>query len=320
MGFLPSDFLKDVIESLSRVHRFEVESQVVHYTQLKRQPFVDQKTKQYYFTPATLPRFVDGTEWKVDSGSSAKEHSLHLAVFVPSPSHSPLTIRHSGDKTSDGFIVPQWGGIVVHNLPVTNRPKSFVFDRATMRSVVTLWVSQLRQLVGLPTFVPSISVNSSKSAQSKQQPTTISVLPASRRGAADFEIDALSRLHIWTMLRETHHTLNQFYIMIDRLTNIPVYDHIEASLKVALFLKDYTIQLLNPLSPHLDFAHDAISSALSAAEDVFFDKDMVGMLYYPSGHELAIYLPLFLPLSFPIITGLRSEYARRKQKKKVNTM
>jgi len=289
------------------VHDIEVESQVVHYTQLKYAPLFDEATGTHYFVPASLPRFVDGTEWKVDSGRNSKELSLHFATFVPSVAHSPLVIRNGPSSVSKGFIVPHWGGIVIANLPVgEERPKKFVVDEETFLPLLQVFMSQLRQLMGLPMFTPKI-------ASPSKLIDHIDVLPATRRGASDFEMDALSRRSIWSMLYETQHTLTQFTLMVDQIQNIPIYDHIHNTLTRALTYRSNAIAFLTDEFDH-DAAHAAISSALIAAEDVFFDKDMVGMLYFPSGHQLAIYLPLFLPLSFPLLTGLRAELARRRQK------
>jgi phosphatidylinositol glycan class S len=307
LTFSLTDYLQDVIQTFKRVHEIGVESQVVHYAQLKRSPFYDQTTHEYYFTPATLPRFVEGTEWKVDSGSSAKENTLHFAVFVPSPSHSPLVIRNGGHTISTGFTTPQWGGVVILNLPNEQRPTNFEIDRSSFVAPLQVFVSQMRQLMGIPTFSANIA-SPSKTFEN------IIVLPAVKKGASDWEIDALSRRHIWNMLKETQHTLTQFTRMMDQIPNIPIYDHIHDTLQHALTKRSTTLEILAKPSQH-DIAHSAISDALTASEDVFFDKDMVGMLYFPSGHQLAIYVPLFLPLCFPIITGLRNEWSLRKQKR-----
>lgn len=297
---LEQDYLKKVVETFSRVHEIEIESQVVHHTQLKREPHFDKTKNEHYFIPATLPHFVDGTEWKVDSGSDANHKSLHFAVFVPSPAHSPLIIHHGPDSVSNAFTVTQWGGVVIHNLPVgggEERPSKWELKGAEFTKALQVFVSQLRQHLGIPSFVTSISAPSSAI-------DGISILPAVLRGASEWEIDALSRKQLWHMLHETQHTLTQFNLMMEQIANIPIHDHIYDTLVKALWEHKQAINLLSTVPFDHDQAHTSASLALVAAEDVFFDKDMVGMLYFPSGHELAIYLPLFLPLSFPLVTGL----------------
>ena len=319
----------------------EVDSQIVHYAQLKTEPYFDKQTSTHYFTPATLPHFVDGTEWKVDSASNANEHSLHFALFVPSPSHTPLTIRNGAHSTSTGFVVPQWGGIVIQNAESRSKiasgsvntsvdaitssdattkplgsstPNSFKIDKDRFKIVAATFVSQIRQLLSLPSFSRTITVLSSKSSTNSLIISEIEVLPARLKGVSDYEIDALKRRVFWSMFSETQHTLIQFYRMIDQMTNIPIHEDIHVKLERALKKRDESIDLLTADSFDHDEAYLAISDALNLAEEVFFDKDMVGMLYFPSGHELAIYLPLFLPLCFPLISGFKAELSRRRKR------
>lgn len=323
---------------MSELHKFEVESQIVHYAHLKTEPFFDKQTSTHYFTPETLPHFVDGTEWKVDSASNANENSLHMAVFVPSPAHTPLVIRNGPHSTSNGFAVPQWGGIVIQNVneastkklsntpastetgakkdsKASNQPQKFTFDKTNFQTVAATFASQLRQLLALPAFTKSVTVTPPKKGDTTLIISEIEVLPAIGKGASAFEIDAMKRRVFWTMFSETQHTLTQFYRMINQMANIPIHDDIHVKLERALTKRDESINFLSSDSFSHDDAYLAISDALSLAEEVFFDKDMVGMLYFPSGHELAIYLPLFLPLCFPLISGFKAELARRRLKK-----
>jgi phosphatidylinositol glycan class S len=54
------------------------------------------------------------------------------------------------------------------------------------------------------------------------------------------------------------------------------------------------------------------------AERAFFEKSMVGQLYFPDEHKIAVYLPLLGPVGVPLVLGLVNEIKnwikRRKQK------
>ena len=54
------------------------------------------------------------------------------------------------------------------------------------------------------------------------------------------------------------------------------------------------------------------------AERAFFEKSMVGQLYFPDEHKIAVYLPLLGPVGVPLVLGLVNELKnwikRRKQK------
>lgn len=48
----------------------------------------------------------------------------------------------------------------------------------------------------------------------------------------------------------------------------------------------------------------ASKQALEAAHSAFFDPTMTAMLYFPTEHILAVYAPLLLPLSVPILVSI----------------
>ena len=47
--------------------------------------------------------------------------------------------------------------------------------------------------------------------------------------------------------------------------------------------------------------------AIELAESAFFDPTMVSMLYFPDEHKYAIYMPLFVPISVPLLVALHRE-------------
>lgn len=52
------------------------------------------------------------------------------------------------------------------------------------------------------------------------------------------------------------------------------------------------------------------------AERAFFEKSMVGQLYFPDEHKVAVYLPLLGPVGVPLVMGLLNEIkAWRKRRR-----
>ncbi|CAG8555680.1 4399_t:CDS:2, partial [Acaulospora colombiana] len=47
--------------------------------------------------------------------------------------------------------------------------------------------------------------------------------------------------------------------------------------------------------------------AIERAESAFFDPTMVSMLYFPDEHKYAIYMPLFVPISVPLLVAIFRE-------------
>jgi len=56
--------------------------------------------------------------------------------------------------------------------------------------------------------------------------------------------------------------------------------------------------------------------AIELAESAFFDPTMVSMLYFPDEHKYAIYMPLFVPISVPLLVALHREIKSFKENKK----
>lgn len=47
--------------------------------------------------------------------------------------------------------------------------------------------------------------------------------------------------------------------------------------------------------------------AEEAAEKAFFEKSMVGQVYFPDEHKIAVYLPLLGPVGVPLLMGVLKE-------------
>ena len=61
----------------------------------------------------------------------------------------------------------------------------------------------------------------------------------------------------------------------------------------------------------LSLLNEAQALAASAEED----PAMVGLLYFPDEHKLAVLLPLWAPLALPMLVGLVREIKRLREKK-----
>lgn len=61
-------------------------------------------------------------------------------------------------------------------------------------------------------------------------------------------------------------------------------------------------------------ASAAAAAARAAAEAAFLHPSVLAQLNFPESHKLGIYMPLFLPVSVPLLQGLLSQlvhYIRR---------
>ena len=59
--------------------------------------------------------------------------------------------------------------------------------------------------------------------------------------------------------------------------------------------------------------------ALVLAENAFFDKSLLELLYFPDDQKYAIYIPYFLPVGFPVLLSLKSLIKFVKESRKAKT-
>jgi phosphatidylinositol glycan class S len=55
--------------------------------------------------------------------------------------------------------------------------------------------------------------------------------------------------------------------------------------------------------------------AEEAAEKAFFEKSMVGQVYFPDEHKVAVYLPLLGPVGVPLVMGVVKEVKAWKKRR-----
>ena len=67
---------------------------------------------------------------------------------------------------------------------------------------------------------------------------------------------------------------------------------------------------------HLDEAYTLSTRAYLHSEQAFFDPSLLELLYFPDDQKYAVYFPLFLPVSLPLLNSLyhlvKSLAARRE--------
>lgn len=59
--------------------------------------------------------------------------------------------------------------------------------------------------------------------------------------------------------------------------------------------------------------------AEEAAEKAFFEKSMVGQVYFPDEHKVAVYLPLLGPVGVPLVMGVLKEVKAWKKRRSMGT-
>ncbi|KAI0400120.1 phosphatidylinositol-glycan biosynthesis class S protein [Xylaria palmicola] len=175
---------------------------------------------------------------------------------------------NSGGDTSQSWLVPQWGSVYLLSPPTSDHvPPEF------LKQPILAFASHLLSLLGTP--------------QSGSLPLRLSTLTRVR--SVDMLLRASSSLG----------SLARLSLALPSISIPPrVADGVAASLR------------------HLELACATLGSAGSLehariaeaeAERAFFEKSMVGQLYFPDEHKVAVYLPLLGPVGVPLVMGLITE-------------
>lgn len=128
------------------------------------------------------------------------------------------------------------------------------------------------------------------------------------------EKDNLIRSRTLENVVNTISTLKSLAQLVDEIPNMVVQDHINIKVRQSLDALTLVSQALSKES-YVEALERSIEG-VELAEKAFFDPTMVSMLYFPDEHKYAIYMPLFVPISVPLIMALLKQIKALKQQAK----
>ncbi|GJJ67840.1 GPI-anchor transamidase subunit S [Entomortierella parvispora] len=304
-------YMAPFLRTMSVVSKFTVESQVQHYASLTFQPDLDATAKEYYLTPDKLPNFINTAEWSLASTVSSLP-SLNFLVYVPPADQSPLVIKSgpgAPPSKTNSFLIPRWGGITVLNRPA-NDP---ILTVSELEPVMKIFLSQLRDLLGLSDLSTSVPAGSFPITFQKNEATSMTT----------WELDQLLRKRISENLVDSIKTLGSLARLVADTPNMVVLDPIQEDVTQALLDVKAACEKVQGSSSSSLSTGSAVEEALQhsrdaleKAESAFFDPTMVSMLYFPDEHKYAIYMPLFVPISVPLLLSLLKELKKWAAAKK----
>ncbi|KAL7308374.1 GPI transamidase component [Mucor circinelloides] len=300
-------FLKEV----SVVSNFTIDSQIQNYAPLSLKPLYKErvgKPSYYYFEPQHLPHFVNSAEWNLASTITSYP-SINFVLYVPSAEEAPLRIHDSKGQPllTSAFLIPRWGGIVIKNPPKA-ATEEYTFTKKDLQPIMKIFISQLRSLIGVHDLQSSIS---------NKFPANYHVMfePATKSGITTLEKDNLIRSRTLENVVNTISTLKSLAQLVDEIPNMVVEDHISIKVRQSLDALDAVSKGLSA-EDYIKALQSSIET-VELAEKAFFDPTMVSMLYFPDEHKYAIYMPLFVPISVPLIMALLKEIKKLKQSKQI---
>ncbi|XP_066267984.1 GPI transamidase component PIG-S-like isoform X2 [Branchiostoma lanceolatum] len=297
-----ASYLNPFLDRLADVAEFKVFSQVLYYVDLTVRPARDERRASYYLTPDQLPHTINPVEAKLGSHVSTYPN-VHFLVYIPERGHSPLYIHNEQGKESEtnAFFSPRWGGMKIVNLdsPPKNAslPRTVTLD---LLPIMETFLSHLRLLLGVAQLPPD---------------PWIVVEPADNTAITDWEYDHLLRVRTVENVATATATLATLSQLLGEIGNIVINDDIARQVYLAVDAIRKAQRLL--AAGDISAAFQASKEAILSSEKAFFDPSLLELLYFPEDQKFAIYIPLFLPMSVPVLMSLFQAYRwYKKQQQK----
>ncbi|KAH7166344.1 phosphatidylinositol-glycan biosynthesis class S protein [Dactylonectria macrodidyma] len=188
----------------------------------------------------------------------------------------------SESETSQSWMIPQWGSVYLLSLPDTTTHVA----SDTLRQAMLTFNSHLLSLLGTP-----------------------------QSGSLLLRLSVLSRIRSADLILRASSTLGSLARLSLALPSISIPRSVADGVASTI---DHLQQACGSLGGPEGLYHARIAE--EEAERAFFEKSMVGQLYFPDEHKIAVYLPLLGPVGVPLVMGLLNELKgwikRRKQRAK----
>ncbi|RXM94454.1 GPI transamidase component PIG-S [Acipenser ruthenus] len=131
------------------------------------------------------------------------------------------------------------------------------------------------------------------------------IMSPGNEGLTDWELDRLLWVRTVENIATATTTLTSLAQLLDEIGNI-VYSAV-TSIQAAIAELE---------SCNLGLAFQASKEATLSSEKAFFDPSLLHLLYFPDDQKFAIYIPLFLPMSVPILLSLLKIASELRERRK----
>ncbi len=330
----------------ARTHTRALLPQVLYHTPARFEPTWHGIHNSYVLRHEQLPFWMD-SDWDLGAGTPATQlHSsaaagaagaagandsaalistqlLHWVVFIPPARFTPLAILQADGTPSptNSMWLPSWGGVVILNPDehssstgsnggtgaAEQQPSLQPLGDHSLSKVAGVVVSQLHALLGLPAELRYLG-SSAQAAAGGSSGSAVVHLPARTTGFADWQLDALMRQRTVADLSLAAKTLGSLSNIVQQLPNLEMPDLIGQQVQQAMAALGTAISLVE--AGQYEGASWAAAQARSNAEAAFLHPAVLAQNNFPDSHKLGIYMPLFLPVSVPLLQGLVLELVR----------
>ncbi|KAL8717260.1 MAG: hypothetical protein Q9225_005480 [Loekoesia sp. 1 TL-2023] len=277
-----SEYLVPLLESASVISEFTLDTQTQIHASLSpsvREPQYDTDYGVWTLREEDLSGFINAAEWPL-SPSIGAGPTLNFVLYVPDPSTSPLVIKES---QANSWLIPQWGGVVILNPPASarsNGTQAAGLSKADIQPALLVFSHQLLSFLGAPQSPPSIPL----------------------------QLQTLTRVRAVSLLLSASSTMGSLARLTVALPSIAIPETVSTAVGITLEHLGKTCSALK--DGRFAAALDNAKIADTAAERGFFEKSMVGQVYFPDEHKVAVYLPLLGPVGVPLVMSALKELRR----------
>ncbi|KAI9834406.1 MAG: hypothetical protein M1819_003017 [Sarea resinae] len=279
------EYLAPLLDSLSSISNFTVDTQVQLYALFSpsiQEPEHDANQGRWTLRKEDLSGFINAAEWPL-SPSIGTGPTVNFVLYVPSEDKVPLVVKENG---AHSWLVPQWGGVTILNRPTESLAASnrSHLSKEALRPAILTFSHQLLSLLG-----------------TSQSPSSLPL-----------RLLTMTRVRAASLLFSASSTLGSLARLTQALPSISIPESVAMSV-------DTTISHLH--NACADLREGRFQSALengrvaeAEAERGFFEKSMVGQVYFPDEHKVAVYLPLLGPVGVPLVMGALKELRNLRQR------
>ncbi|KAJ2976499.1 hypothetical protein NUW58_g8069 [Xylaria curta] len=174
----------------------------------------------------------------------------------------------SGEETSQSWLIPQWGSVYLLSPPSAPHVPSEL-----LKQPILTFASHLLSLLGTP-----------------------------QSGSLPMRLSTLTRVRSVDMLLRASSSLGSLARLSLALPSISIPSSVADGVAKSIHHLELACSKLGSTE---SLEHARIAE--TEAEQAFFEKSMVGQLYFPDEHKVAVYLPLLGPVGVPLLMGLLTE-------------
>ncbi|PWW72352.1 hypothetical protein C7212DRAFT_302205 [Tuber magnatum] len=286
-----SEYLQPLLDALGGISGFTVDSQIQFYASLSSSvvpTWVPDSEGEgaggrYTLKKEDLSSFINSAEWPLVSITSYP--TINFIIYIPAADQSPLIIPTS---STNAFLLPQWGGVMIHN-PLAESDNTHLTKEA-LKPALDIFATQLLALLGAPTHPASLPIR----------------------------LDSLTRQRSAELLVSASSTLGSLYRLTLALPSISIPSSVSTS--VSSTLSSLTAACQELRRGRFGGALEEGRNAEQQAEKAFFEKSMVGQVYFPEEHKVAVYLPLMGPVGAPLLMAALKEILRLVRVRKASKL